>query len=47
MHIRSNQGRESENSAFDEFYQNEEIFHEFSASLTPQQNGIVERKIKL
>ena len=42
--IRSDHGKEFENSAFNEFFQYEGIFHEFSTPMTPQQNGIVERK---
>ncbi|XP_050941592.1 uncharacterized protein LOC127149764 [Cucumis melo] len=42
--IRSDHGKEFENSAFNEFFQYEGIFHEFSTPLTPQQNGVVERK---
>ena len=42
--IRSDHGREFENSRFTEFCTSEGITHEFSAAITPQQNGIVERK---
>lgn len=42
--IRSDHGREFENSKFTEFCTSEGITHEFSAAITPQQNGIVERK---
>ena len=35
-----------ENRNFNEYYETEEIFHEFSAPLTPQQNGVVEQKNK-
>ena len=42
--IRSDHGREFENKYFTEFCENEGIFLEFSAPLTPQQNGVVERK---
>lgn len=44
--IRSNHGREFEKASFNEFCQTKDIFHEFSVLLTPQQNGIVERKNK-
>ncbi|TYK02444.1 gag-pol polyprotein [Cucumis melo var. makuwa] len=42
--IRSDHGREFENKYFTEFCENEGIFLEFLAPLTPQQNGVVERK---
>ncbi|KAA0041515.1 gag-pol polyprotein [Cucumis melo var. makuwa] len=42
--IRTDHGREFENQHFAEFCDNEGIFHEFSAPLTPQQNGVVERR---
>lgn len=42
VHIHNYHEREFENSAFNEFCQHERIFHEYSAPLTPQQNGIVE-----
>ncbi|TYK21888.1 hypothetical protein E5676_scaffold494G00240 [Cucumis melo var. makuwa] len=42
--IQTDHGREFENKYFTEFCDNEGIFHEFSASLRPQQNGVVERR---
>ncbi|TYK05805.1 Peptidase aspartic, catalytic [Cucumis melo var. makuwa] len=42
--IRTDHGREFENQHFAELCDNEGIFHEFSAPLTPQQNGVVERR---
>lgn len=42
--IRSDHGKEFENAKFAEYCASEGIFHEFSAPITPQQNGIVERK---
>ena len=44
VRIRSDHGREFENSHFDNFYNKHGIRHEFSAPKTPQQNGVVERK---
>ncbi|WJX12614.1 hypothetical protein P8452_03091 [Trifolium repens] len=44
VRIRSDHGREFENSKFDEFCSTEGIKHEYSSPITPQQNGIVERK---
>ncbi|KAK2428549.1 putative mitochondrial protein [Trifolium repens] len=43
VRIRSDHGREFENSKFDEFCAAEGIKHEYSSPITPQQNGIVER----
>ncbi|MCH84114.1 copia-type polyprotein, partial [Trifolium medium] len=42
--IRSDHGREFENGMFYEFCASEGIKHEFSSPITPQQNGIAERK---
>ena len=42
--IRTDHGKEFENSQYAEFCDNEGIRHEFSAPKTPQQNGVVERK---
>jgi transposase InsO family protein len=42
--IRSDHGKEFENSKFSEFCANQGIKHEFSSPITPQQNGVVERK---
>ncbi|MCH83329.1 gag-protease polyprotein, partial [Trifolium medium] len=42
--IRSDHGREFENGMFYELCASEGIKHEFSSPITPQQNGIVERK---
>ncbi|KAL4030897.1 hypothetical protein IC575_009151 [Cucumis melo] len=42
--IRSDHGKEFENESFNRFCLLEGIHHEFSAPITPQQNGLVERK---
>ncbi|XP_062103421.1 uncharacterized protein LOC133814482 [Humulus lupulus] len=42
--VRSDHGKEFENSLFAEFCDHLGIAHEFSAPKTPQQNGVVERK---
>lgn len=42
--IRTDHGREFENSLFTNFCDKTGIFHEFSAPKTPQQNGVAERK---
>jgi len=42
--IKSNHGGEFQNERFDKFYEKQGIKHNFSASRTPQQNGVVERK---
>ena len=44
VRLRSDHGKEFENSMFADFCNSEGIAHEFSAPITPQQNGIVERK---
>jgi len=44
VRIRSDHGKEFENSVFADFYNKHGIAHEFSAPKTPQQNGVVERK---
>jgi transposase InsO family protein len=44
MRIRSDHGREFENSSFEDFCNQHGIKQEFSSPITPQQNGIVERK---
>jgi len=44
LRIRSDHGKEFENSRFSEFCASEGIKHEFSSPITPQQNGVVERK---
>lgn len=41
---RSDHGSEFEDSKFYEYYASEGIGHELSTSITPQQNGMVERK---
>src|ERR1044072_6281707 len=46
MRIRSDHGKEFENGRFIELCSSEGISHEFSAPITPQKNGIVERKNK-
>lgn len=43
--IRSNHGREFENKAFKSFYNENEIFHNFSTPRT-QQNGVVDERIE-
>ena len=42
--IRSDYGKEFENARFESFYEKNGIKKEFSASKTPQQNGVVKRK---
>ena len=42
--IRSDYGKEFENTRFDSFCEKNGIKKEFSAPKTPQQNGVVERK---
>ena len=42
--IRSDHGTEFENRFFENFYNEQEIDHNFSAPRTPQQNDILERK---
>jgi hypothetical protein len=44
MRIRSDHGREFKNSKVEEFYLSYGIKQEFSSPITPQQNGVVERK---
>jgi hypothetical protein len=44
VRIRSYHGREFENSKFEEFCHSYGIKQEFSSPITPQQNGVVERK---
>ena len=44
VRIRSDHGTEFENASFKDFCKDKGIKHEFSAPITPQQNGIVERK---
>ena len=44
LKIRSDHGREFENSSFLEFCDQIGIAHEYSSPKTPQQNGIAERK---
>jgi len=44
MRIRNDHGREFENSKFEEFCLSYGIKQEFSSPITPQQNGVVERK---
>jgi transposase InsO family protein len=44
MRIHSDHGREFENSKFEEFCLTYGIKQEFSSPITPQQNGVVERK---
>ena len=42
--VRSDKGTEFKNANVDTFLDEEGISHEFSATYTPQQNGVVERK---
>ena len=42
--VRSDNGTEFKNAYVDTFLDEEGISHEFSATYTPQQNGVVERK---
>jgi transposase InsO family protein len=42
MRIRSDHGKEFENSKFDEFCNSYGIKQEFSSPITPQQNEVVE-----
>ncbi|XP_042944615.1 uncharacterized protein LOC122278499 [Carya illinoinensis] len=44
VRIRSDHGREFDNSNLESFYDEEGISQEFSAPITSQQNGVVERK---
>jgi len=44
MRNRSDHGREFENSRFEEYCHSYGIQREFSSPITPQQNGVVERK---
>ncbi|KAK2355658.1 gag-protease polyprotein [Trifolium repens] len=46
VRIRSDHGREFKKSKFNEFFSTEGIKHEYSSPITPQQNGVVERKVK-
>jgi hypothetical protein len=45
--IRSDNGSEFKNLQVEEFFEEEDIKHEFSAPYTPQQNGVVERKNRM
>ena len=44
VRIQSDHGKEFENTIFAKFCDKHGIVHEFFASKTPQQNGVVERK---
>ena len=44
VEIRSDHGKEFENARFESFCEKNTIKKEFSATKTPQQNGLVERK---
>ncbi|KAA0066731.1 gag-pol polyprotein [Cucumis melo var. makuwa] len=44
IRIGSDHGKEFDNEDLNNFCQSEGIHHEFAASITPQQNGVVERK---
>jgi transposase InsO family protein len=45
--IKSDNGTEFKNSQIEGFLEEEGIKHEFSSPYTPQQNGVVERRIEL
>jgi len=45
--VRSDHGGEFENSSFEQFFSDNGISLDFSCPRTPQQNGVVERKIEL
>ena len=45
--IRSDHGKEFENSDFEDYCNEHGINHNFSVPRTPQQNGVVEGKIEL
>jgi len=42
--LRSDHGEDFQNESFDNFCEENDITHNFSAAKTPQQNGVVERK---
>ena len=42
--IRSDHGGEFQNESFEKFCEHHDIYHNFSAPRTPQQNGVLERK---
>ncbi|XP_062029072.1 uncharacterized protein LOC133745095 [Rosa rugosa] len=44
IRVRSDNGTEFKNAAFTNYFNELGVSHEFSAPITPQQNGIVERK---
>ncbi|KAA0034930.1 putative gag-pol polyprotein [Cucumis melo var. makuwa] len=44
IRIRSDHGKEFDNEDLNNFCQSEGIHHEFATPITPQQNGVVERK---
>lgn len=44
MRIHTDHGKEFENGQFEEYYHSYGIKHDFSSLITPQQNGVVERK---
>lgn len=44
VRIRSDHGKKFGNSIFFEFFSTDGIGHEFSSPITPQKNGVVERK---
>ncbi|KAL5547205.1 hypothetical protein UlMin_006892 [Ulmus minor] len=47
VRLRSDHGKEFENTLFDDFCAANGISHEFSAPITPQHNGVVERKARV
>ena len=44
VRVRTDNGTEFKNALFADFFLEHGISHEFSAPITPQQNGVVERK---
>ena len=44
VRIKSDHGKEFDNSHFDNFYNKHDIRHEYSTPKTPQQKGVVEQK---
>ena len=44
VRIKSDHGREFENSSFEEYCNLHGISHEFSSPITPKQNGVVKKK---
>lgn len=44
VRVRTDDGIKSSNMHFDDFYSTNDIKHDFSTIITPQQNGVVQRK---